>query len=72
MRLLLVEDDRKIAADVERALVAAGYVVDKECKGEEAWFRGDTEDYVAIWDYRAWTAWPCSSVGERAVAPRLF
>ena len=48
MRVLLVEDDRKIAADVERALVAAGYVVDKECKGEEAWFRGDTEDYVAI------------------------
>ena len=48
MRVLLVEDDRKIAADVERALVAAGYVVDKECKGEEAWFRGDTEDYAAI------------------------
>jgi DNA-binding response OmpR family regulator len=48
MRVLLVEDDRKIAADVERALVAAGYVVDRESKGEEAWFRGDTEDYAAI------------------------
>jgi DNA-binding response OmpR family regulator len=48
MRVLLVEDDRRIAADVERALTAAGYVVDRESRGEEAWFRGDTEDYAAI------------------------
>ena len=48
MRVLLVEDDRKIAADVERALAAAGYVVDRESKGEDAWFRGDTEDYAAV------------------------
>jgi two-component system OmpR family response regulator len=48
VRLLLVEDDRKIAAEVERALAAAGYVVDRESKGEDAWFRGDTEDYAAI------------------------
>ncbi len=48
MRVLLVEDDRRIAADVERALAAAGYVVDRESKGEEAWFRGDTEDYAAV------------------------
>jgi two-component system OmpR family response regulator len=48
MRLLLVEDDRRIAADVERALTAAGFVVDTERNGEDAWFRGDTEDYAAI------------------------
>ena len=48
MRVLLVEDDRKIAADVGRALFAAGYVVDRESRGEEAWFSGDTEDYAAI------------------------
>ncbi|QOZ77462.1 DNA-binding response regulator [Bradyrhizobium sp. CCBAU 53351] len=48
MRLLLVEDDRRIAADVERALRAAGYVVETVRSGEEAWFRGDTEDYGAI------------------------
>jgi DNA-binding response OmpR family regulator len=48
MRVLLVEDDRKIAAEVERALAAAGYVVDRESKGEDAWFRGDTEDYAAV------------------------
>lgn len=48
MRVLLVEDDRRIAAEVERALAAAGYVVDRERKGEDAWFRGDTEDFAAI------------------------
>jgi DNA-binding response OmpR family regulator len=48
MRVLLVEDDRRIAADVERALEAAGYVVETVADGEEAWFRGDTEDYGAV------------------------
>ncbi len=48
MRVLLVEDDRRIASDVSRALSAAGYVVETVADGEEAWFRGDTEDYGAI------------------------
>ena len=48
MRVLVVEDDRRIAADVARGLEAAGYVVEVVGDGEEAWFRGDTEDYVAI------------------------
>lgn len=48
MRLLLVEDDKRIAADIERALGAAGYVVETARDGEDAWFRGDTEDYGAI------------------------
>jgi len=48
MRVLVVEDDRRIAADVARALEAAGYVVETVRDGEEAWFRGDTEDYGAI------------------------
>lgn len=48
MRVLLVEDDRRIAADVSRALQASGYVVETVGDGEEAWFRGDTEDYGAI------------------------
>lgn len=48
MRVLLVEDDRRIAADVAEALRAAGYVVEMVRDGEEAWFRGDTEDYAAI------------------------
>jgi len=48
MRVLLVEDDRRIASDVTRALSASGYVVDVVADGEEAWFRGGTEDYAAI------------------------
>ncbi len=48
MRVLLVEDDRRIAADIARALTASGYVVETVDDGEEAWFRGDTEDYGAV------------------------
>jgi DNA-binding response OmpR family regulator len=48
MRVLLAEDDPRITNDVSRALEAAGYVVDTVSDGEEAWFRGDTEDYGAV------------------------
>jgi DNA-binding response OmpR family regulator len=48
MRLLLVEDDPRIARDIERVLEANSYVVETVRDGEEAWFRGDTEDYVAV------------------------
>ncbi len=48
MRVLLVEDDRRIAVDVARALTAGGYVVETVADGEDAWFRGDTEDYGAV------------------------
>jgi two-component system OmpR family response regulator len=48
MRVLLVEDDRRIASDVMRALEAAGYIVETVRDGEEAWFLGDTEDYGAV------------------------
>jgi two-component system OmpR family response regulator len=48
MRVLLVEDDRRIAGDIARALEAAGYVAEIVSDGEEAWFRGDTEDYGAV------------------------
>src|SRR5690349_11420651 len=48
MRVLLVEDDPRIAADVARSLEFAGYVVETVGDGEEAWFRGDTEDYGAV------------------------
>jgi two-component system, OmpR family, response regulator len=48
MRVLLVEDDRRITSDVTRTLAASGYVVEAVGDGEEAWFRGDTEDYGAV------------------------
>ena len=47
MRLLLVEDDARIQANVKAALEAAGYVVDVSSDGEDAWFLGDTENYAA-------------------------
>lgn len=48
MRVLLVEDEPRIAVDVAAALTAAGYVVETAHDGEEAWFRGDTEDYDLV------------------------
>ncbi|WP_029030664.1 response regulator transcription factor [Salinarimonas rosea] len=48
MRVLCVEDDPRIAADVGAALSAAGFVVDVSRDGEDAWFRGDTEDYALV------------------------
>ena len=48
MRVLLVEDDYRIARDVTAAVTAAGFVVERESNGEEAWFKGDTEDYSAV------------------------
>lgn len=47
MRILVVEDDVRIAKDLAAALEAAGYIVDLASDGEDAWFRGDTEDYAA-------------------------
>lgn len=48
MRVLLVEDDDDIAADVAGALEGAGFVVDHVRDGEAAWFAGDTESYDAV------------------------
>lgn len=48
MRILLVEDEPRIAADIVATLGPAGYVVETAVDGEEAWFRGDTEDYDLI------------------------
>lgn len=48
MRILVVEDEKRIAEDVAKALKASGYAVDVAADGEEAWFRGDTEPYDAV------------------------
>ncbi|AHF05033.1 response regulator transcription factor [Marichromatium gracile] len=48
MRILLVEDDARLAASVGRALEAAGFVHDWVEDGERAWFLGDTEHYAAV------------------------
>ncbi|MFZ1988547.1 MAG: response regulator transcription factor [Alphaproteobacteria bacterium] len=48
MRLLVVEDDPKLADQLATALRDAGYVVDVARDGEEGHFLGDTEPYDAI------------------------
>ena len=48
MRILLAEDDDRIARDVGVALGAAGYVVEREADGEEVWYKGDTGEYAAV------------------------
>jgi two-component system OmpR family response regulator len=48
MRLLVVEDDPRIALDLRTALADAGYLVDLVQDGEAAWFQGSTEDYDLI------------------------
>lgn len=48
MRILLVEDEAAIARDIASALEASGFVVETVSDGEEAWFRGGTEEFGAI------------------------
>jgi len=48
MRILLAEDDNRIARDVGAALGAAGYVVERETDGEEVWYKGDIGEYAAV------------------------
>jgi two-component system, OmpR family, response regulator len=48
MRTLIVEDERQIAEDMATSLGAAGFTVEICGDGEEAWFRGDTENYDAV------------------------
>jgi DNA-binding response OmpR family regulator len=48
MKVLVVEDEPRIAADVLATLKASGMTVDLVKDGEEAWFMGDTETYDAV------------------------
>ncbi len=48
MRVLVAEDDDRIAAPLAQTLVRSGFVVDVEPDGEIAWYLGDTEEYDTI------------------------
>ncbi len=48
MRAFVVEDEKDIAKDIGRALTSAGFVVDFSDNGEDAWFKGSTEQYSVI------------------------
>lgn len=51
MRVLVVEDEPEVAADLRSALEDAGLLVDIVTDGREAWFAGDVEDYdIAVLD----------------------
>ncbi|CAN7585282.1 MULTISPECIES: response regulator transcription factor [unclassified Mesorhizobium] len=47
MKILLAEDEPRIAADIATALKASGMAVDVVKDGEAAWFAGDVETYDA-------------------------
>ena len=48
MRILIAEDDQRIAEPLSVALVSAGFVVEIEADGEVAWYRGDTEEFETV------------------------
>ncbi len=48
MRILVVEDEGKVAADLSRALEGSGLVAEHVVDGEAAWFQGDTENYDLV------------------------
>ncbi len=48
MRVLVAEDDDRLAQSLKAALEAAGFVAEIERDGENAWYRGDSEDFDAI------------------------
>jgi two-component system OmpR family response regulator len=48
MRVLIAEDDERIALPLQQALSMSGFSADKESDGEKAWFRGDTEEFEAV------------------------
>ncbi len=48
MRILVVEDDKELNAQLAEALRDAGYVVDPAFDGEEGHYLGDTEPYDAV------------------------
>jgi two-component system OmpR family response regulator len=48
MRILVVEDETRIGADISAALSSAGFLADVTGDGEDAWFRGDTEPYDLV------------------------
>lgn len=48
MRVLIVEDEPRISADIKSVLMEAGYICEVAADGEDAWFRGDTENYDLI------------------------
>ena len=47
-RVLVVEDDDRIAETLSAGLGRSGFLVERERDGESGWYRGDTEEFDAI------------------------
>ena len=47
MRILIVEDEAKIAASIKDVLTHSGFIPEIAADGEHAWFLGSTEEYSA-------------------------
>lgn len=48
MRVLLVEDEPTLAAQLHQVLLDAGYAVDQADNGRDAWIQGGVQDYDAV------------------------
>ena len=48
MRILLIEDEKRLSEAVEKGLIEAGYAVDKAYDGEDGLYLAETESYDAI------------------------
>jgi len=48
MRILIAEDESVVAQNISNSLQALGYTTDIASDGEDAWFKGSTENYSAI------------------------
>jgi DNA-binding response OmpR family regulator len=48
MRVLVVEDEAAVANSIKASLERSGFRVDLASNGEDAWFLGDTEEFVAV------------------------
>jgi two-component system OmpR family response regulator len=48
VRVLVAEDDDRIAETLTNALSRAGFAVERESEGESVWFRGESEAFDAI------------------------
>lgn len=48
MRILIVEDETIVAKNIAETLEGAGFITDISADGEDAWFKGATENYAAV------------------------
>ena len=48
MRILVIEDEAEVLAQIAGELTRAGYIADMASDGEDGWFRGETENYAAV------------------------